>query len=154
MPWPWVERDLQAISKDMHLYMHAPRNATTLSVSITSKKWKLCAYLYQLLILVRVRSYDAKGCSYLCFPQASGGSTASTESPTDAFTRSNALVSTVTRTPQLMQRVLSPPVPTLSTQCLYEAFVRLNWRCWVRLIHRFYRCLLSLRRKPKAIPLW
>jgi len=31
MPWPWVERDLQAISKDMHLYMHAPRNATTLS---------------------------------------------------------------------------------------------------------------------------
>lgn len=28
MPWPWVERDLQA---DMHLYMHAPRNATTLS---------------------------------------------------------------------------------------------------------------------------
>jgi len=38
-------------------------------VSITSKKWKLCAYLYQLLILVQVRSYDAKGCSYLSFPK-------------------------------------------------------------------------------------
>ncbi|KAK1566535.1 hypothetical protein Q3G72_001165 [Acer saccharum] len=52
--------------------------------------------------LVREGSTQGLHFKKLIRQKLSGGSTASTESATDAFTRSNVLVSTVTRIPQLM----------------------------------------------------